>query len=221
MVDLVIFDCDGVIVDSEIVVNRSNAAVKTELGYPITVEEHIRVFCGQGPDSPVTQEAWAKLPPEYPQIAYRRSFERLQEELEAIPHIKNVLAGLDLPFCMASNSAMEKIDFMLKMTEIFPLFEGRIFSSEMVARGKPEPDVYLHAAEKMGIDPARCLVVEDSVPGVTAGAAAGMTVLGFTGGSHHAHMEIGDMLRDLGAQEIFDDMSRLPELIAHFRAKQA
>lgn len=221
MVEMVIFDCDGVIVDSEIVVNRSNAAVKTELGYPITVEEHIRIFCGQGPDSPVTLEAWAKLPADYPAIAYERSLVHLEEELEAIRNIRQVLEGLDVPFCMASNSAMKKIDFMLNKTEIMPLFADRIFSSEMVARGKPEPDVYLHAAKTMGVDPARCLVVEDSIPGVTAGVAAGMTVLGFTGGSHHAHMDVKDLLLELGAREIFDDMTKLPQLIAHYRQKQA
>ncbi|TNE28075.1 MAG: HAD family hydrolase [Alphaproteobacteria bacterium] len=221
MVEMVIFDCDGVIVDSEIVVNRSNAAVKTELGYPITMEEHIRVFCGQGPDSPVTKEAWAKLPDNYPSIAYERSLVHLEDELEPILNIKQVLEGLEVPFCMASNSALKKIDFMLNKTEIMPLFEGRIFSSEMVPRGKPEPDVYLHAAETMGVDPARCLVVEDSIPGVTAGVAAGMTVLGFTGGSHHAHMDVKDLLLELGARELFDDMTKLPQLIAHYRQKQA
>jgi len=221
MVEMVIFDCDGVIVDSEIVVNRSNAVVKTELGYPITMEEHILMFCGQGPDSPVTKEAWAKLPPEYPQISYERSLIYLEQELEPILNIKQVLEGLDVPFCMASNSAMKKIDFMLNKTEIMPLFAGRIFSSEMVPRGKPEPDVYLHAAKTMGVDPARCLVVEDSIPGVTAGVAAGMTVLGFTGGSHHDHMDVKDHLLELGAVEIFDDMTKLPQLIAHYRQKQA
>lgn len=221
MVEMVIFDCDGVIVDSEIVVNRSNAAVKTELGYPISMEEHIRIFCGQGPDSPVTKEAWAKLPADYPSIAYERSLVHLENELEPIRNIRQVLESLEVPFCMASNSALKKIDFMLNKTEIMPLFEGRIFSSEMVARGKPEPDVYLHAAATMGVDPARCLVVEDSIPGVTAGVTAGMTVLGFTGGSHHAHMDVQDLLLELGAREIFDDMTKLPQLIAHYRQNPA
>lgn len=219
--EMVIFDCDGVIVDSEIIANKSSAQVKTELGFPISTEEHIKTFCGQGADSPVVQEAWNKLPDTYKDLSRKTRIALMEKELEAIPNIAATLKELPLPYCMASNSQVEKIDFMLKLTALYPLFDGRIFSSEMVPRSKPFPDVYLLAAETMGVAPEKCLVVEDSVPGVTAGVAAGMTVLGFTGGTHHPHMDINDHLLELGACELFDDMTRLPQIIDRFLKKTA
>ena len=221
MIELVIFDCDGVIVDSEIIANKSSAKLKTELGYEISTEDHIRNFCGHGPSSPIVKEVWDQLPDNYPELSSARRDALMKEELEPINNIAHALDNLPLPFCMASNSLSHKIAFMLELTDLHHYFDGRIFSADMVKRGKPEPDVYLLAAETMGVAPEKCLVVEDSLPGVTAGVAAKMNVLGFTGGSHHPHMEINDQLLELGALELFDDMTKLPQIIDGFLRKTA
>lgn len=221
MIELIIFDCDGVIVDSEIVANKSSAMTKRELGWDISDEEHMLMFCGHGPDSPVIQDAWARLPDEYHAKSQARRIELMKAELQPIPNIKTVLENLELPFCMASNSLVDKINFMLDLTDLSHLFEERVFSSQHVEKGKPSPDLYLHAADTMGVAPEKCLVVEDSIPGATAGIAANMNVLGFVGGSHQPFMNIEDTLLELGVHQLFDDMSKLPQIIDAFLRKTA
>ena len=132
---------------------------------------------------------------------------------KAIAHVADAIAAIDLPKCVASSGTPEKIRHGLDCAGLYDQLAPHIFSATQVKRGKPAPDLFLFAAEQMRAAPARCVVIEDSVPGVTGAVAAGMTVLGFHGGSHcrPGHAE---KLRDAGAAVVFDDMRQLPELIA-------
>ena len=142
---------------------------------------------------------------------------RYADELGPIPHIGEAIAAIDLPKCVASSGTPEKIRHGLTCAGLYDVLAPNIFSATQVTRGKPAPDLFLFAAEQMNIAPAQCLVIEDSVPGVTGGRAAGMTVLGFHGGSHcgAGHAEL---LRAAGAAVTFDDMRQLPDLIARIGA---
>jgi HAD superfamily hydrolase (TIGR01509 family) len=206
----VIFDCDGVLVDSEPLSNRALAETLTAMGVPMTTEESVRRFMGR---SWATVEAY--LPGELPGLRERyreRMFAAFAAELRAVPGVEAVLDGLDatgVPVCVASSGDPEKIGFTLGHTGLLPRFEGRIFSAVEVEHGKPAPDLFLHAAERMGWPPAETTVVEDSAPGVEAGRAAGMRVLGYAGG-----LTVAAALRGAGAEEVFDSMEELPPLLA-------
>jgi HAD superfamily hydrolase (TIGR01509 family) len=135
--------------------------------------------------------------------------QRFARELRPISGVEAVLAEMRGCFCVASSSDFDRLSFSLAVTRLAPYFGDRVYSSDAVARGKPEPDLFLHAAERMGCAPARSLVIEDSVHGVLAGKAAGMTVWGFVGGSHNAGRGSGAMLADAGADRILHDMAEL------------
>lgn len=184
-IKLVIFDCDGVLVDSEILANREAARVKTELGFPITTEEHIEKFVGMGKNSLAMQEELARLPDTYWELMRMARTKAFEQELQEISGVREVLANLEGQYCMASSGAMEKIHTSLRVTglgEFFP--EALIFNSEMVPSGKPAPDLFLLAAERCQKKPSECLVIEDSPSGLKAARAAGMRSVAFTGGSH-------------------------------------
>ena len=130
----------------------------------------------------------------------------------AIPHIGEAIAAIDLPKCVASSGTPEKIHHGLTCAGLYDQLAPHIFSATQVKRGKPAPDLFLFAAERMQTPPERCVVIEDSIPGITGALAAGMTVLGFHGGSH-CRPGYGDTLRAAGATATFDDMRQLPDLI--------
>jgi len=140
-----------------------------------------------------------------------------ERELEALAGLEMVLPLLAQRFCVASSSAPDRLAYKLHRTGLARRFEPYIFSTAMVARGKPAPDIYLHAAAQMGASPERCLVIEDSAPGVVGGKAAGMAVFGFTGGSHCREGHDA-CLAAAGADLIFSDMRELPALIAQRNA---
>ncbi len=148
----------------------------------------------------------------------RAALDRYASELAAIPFIAEAIAAIPLPKCVASSGTPEKIRHGLTCAGLFDVFAPHIFSAVQVTCGKPAPDLFLFAAEQMKTAPARCLVIEDSVPGVTGGCAAGMTVFGFHGGSHctAGHAEL---LHAAGAAVTFDDMRQLPDLIAQIGQK--
>ena len=203
--DLVIFDCDGVLVDSEIVSFKVEAEMFAEIGIGLTAHDLLTRFLGTSSASMfaiIEQENGIKLPPDFAQQASRRTLVAFDRKLQPIPGIAELLANLPDRKCVASSSEPPRIRHSLSLACILHHFEPNIFSSTQVKRGKPAPDLFLLAAESMGAAPARCLVIEDSVAGVTAARAAGMTVLGFTGGSHcldgHA-----DRLRAAGARDVF------------------
>ena len=155
------------------------------------------------------------LPATFEEEVERRALEDMATSLAPIDGIHDALLRLDLPRCVASSSSVDWITLGLRTTGLLDHLAPHLFSASMVENGKPAPDIFLHAAAKMGAAPARVLVVEDSLPGVQAGVAAGMTVIGFTGGSHIADKaEHGARLQAVGASHIMDEMQALPDLIA-------
>jgi HAD superfamily hydrolase (TIGR01509 family) len=215
-VDLIIFDCDGVLVDSEVISCRAHAETLTRHGYPITAEQVLERFLGvsdREARQTIEREMGRELPDDFEAQMKQAALQRYTGELGAIPNIGEAIDAIRLPKCVASSGTPEKIHHGLTCAGLYDQLAPHIFSATQVSRGKPAPDLFLFAAEQMKAQPARCLVIEDSVPGVTGGCAAGMTLLGFHGGSHcpPGHAE---MLRAAGATFTFDDMRMLPDLIA-------
>ncbi|MFE1444266.1 HAD family hydrolase [Streptomyces sp. NPDC058739] len=185
--DLVIFDNDGVLVDSEPISNRLLAEYLTEVGHPTTYEDSIRDYMGSAMHrihDLIEERTGQRLPAEFDDVFHGRVFEAFERELKSVDGAAEVLARLaenGVPYCVASSGSHERIRVGHRTTGLDRWFEnGRIFSSQDVGRGKPAPDLFLHAAERMGVAPERCVVVEDSPLGVQAAVAAGMDVYGFT-----------------------------------------
>jgi HAD superfamily hydrolase (TIGR01509 family) len=214
---LVIFDCDGVLVDSEPISIAVLLDVLAEAGHVMDEETAYDLFLGRS--MATTIELLRKdfgfiVTQDHLEQARAALYHRFRDELQPIPGIRQALARIAMPRCIASSSQLERIRFSLGVTGLLPFFEPHIYSAAMVRRGKPAPDLFLHAAREMGVAPSECLVVEDSPAGVMAARDAGMRVFGFTGGSH-AHA--GGLTRTLAPLEpdaIFDDMRRLPALVA-------
>ena len=185
--DLVIFDCDGVLIDSEIISARMLVTELARLGLAIDLTYVERNFLGRS--YPVVMEVIRRefgldLPPDF-ESRYRENLLAVfQTELRIVPHVHGVIAAMGVPFCVATSSSPRRAEMSLGLVGLAPLIGDRVFTSTMVARGKPAPDLFLFAAAQMGADPARTLVIEDSLTGIRAGLAAGMTVWRFVGGSH-------------------------------------
>jgi HAD superfamily hydrolase (TIGR01509 family) len=208
--ELVIFDCDGVLVDSEPVGNRVLAALLSEIGLPTSTEEAVRDYMGRSVESCleiIEAKLGRPVPLEFTETLTRRTFAALREELQAVPGIESALDRIALPICVASSGPHDKMRLTLGLTGLLPRFEGRLFSATDVGRGKPSPDLFLHAAASLDVAAEHCAVVEDSVLGVRAGRAAGMTVFGFAARSDPR------ALAAAGAR-VFRDMAALPELLA-------
>jgi HAD superfamily hydrolase (TIGR01509 family) len=203
--DLVIFDCDGVLVDSERLAVRTEAEILSGLGWPLTESDIVERFAGRSAaymHGEIERHLGRDIDWEAEfEPRYREVFER---ELVAVPGVTEALQEITTPVCVASSGSHTKMRFTLGRTGLLDRFDGRIFSVDEVANGKPAPDVFLLAAEKMGAPPERCAVVEDSVSGVTAGLAAGMAVFAFAGGV------TGAELLSIGEAVVFDDMRDLP-----------
>jgi HAD superfamily hydrolase (TIGR01509 family) len=209
-IQLVIFDCDGVLVDSEPVANRTLAQLLREIGLDLTQEQIFQNFVGYSLPHcmRVIEGMLGRPPPEnFLRDLQARTFAAFKTELRAMPGIEHALDRLPVPFCVASSGDHEKMHTTLGITGLLPRFTGRIFSVTQVARGKPAPDVYLFAAQQLGAIPSACIVVEDTPPGVQAGVAAGMTVFGYC-----AHTP-EHKLKAAGAHRMFDDMHALPDLL--------
>lgn len=207
--DLVIFDCDGVVADSEVIACRCLAELFTDLGVPTSVEDVFERFLGRSftaVEEHYERTHGAPLPPGFRRELLDRQLAGFAAGLEAVPGIREVLDRLDGPYCLASSSDPERIRLTLAVTGLGAYFGDRVYHAGMVKRGKPAPDLFLHAAAAMGAAPERCLVVEDSAIGVEAGKAAGMTVWGFVGGSHHAGRDGRTALLAAGADRVFDRM---------------
>lgn len=217
--EAILFDCDGVLVDSEPITHRVLVQMLGELGWVLSPEECMRIFIGkavrdeaalieQRTGQPLTQEwlqaFWARR-----NAALERDLLPIAGALEAVPALHVATGGR---IACASGADRGKVEMQLRKVGLYPLFEGRVFSGHEMPRSKPFPDVYLAAAEALGVDPRRCAVVEDTVTGVTAGAAAGATVFGYSpGGPAHSPAEA---LRAAGAAHVFDDMAALPALLS-------
>jgi HAD superfamily hydrolase (TIGR01509 family) len=219
-VDLVIFDCDGVLVDSEVISCRAHAAMLTRHGYPITADQVLDRFLGVSDREArmiVEAELGRSLPVDFEAQVKQAALQRYADDLPMIPNVGAAIGAIELPKCVASSGTPEKIRHGLTGAGLYDLLAPNIFSATQVKRGKPAPDLFLFAAEQMRIAPERCIVVEDSLPGIAGARAAGMTVLGFHGGSH-CRPGYADTLRAAGAQATFDDMRQLPGLIGRIGA---
>ncbi|MBB5047669.1 HAD superfamily hydrolase (TIGR01509 family) [Rhodopseudomonas rhenobacensis] len=217
-VDLVIFDCDGVLVDSEIISCRVYAQALSRYGYPITADQVHDRFLGRSSRETrleVERELGRMLPDDFQAQLNAELFGELETSLEPMPHIDEALDAILQPVCVASSGPLQKISVSLNRVGLTQRFAPHIFSATQVNRGKPAPDLFLYAAMQMGAEPSRCLVVEDSVAGVTAARAAGMVALGFAGGSH-CRPGHGESLRHAGAQASFVDMRQLYDIISQF-----
>ena len=178
----VIFDCDGTLVDTEPLANDIFATMLCAEGLPMTGHEAMTRFRGMKWDAcraEVEAELGRKLRPDFMTELYERTSEAYRGRLKPIPGILDLVSSLDIPMCVASNGTRQQVEFSLSLTGLLPYFTGRIFSSYDIGAWKPEPDLFLHAARTMGVEPVNCAVVEDSVPGIQAGLRAGMNVFAF------------------------------------------
>jgi len=207
--DLIIFDCDGVLVDSELLSCRCLSRVLAGYGIDLGLDQALDLFLGRSLSA--VREHYEALGRSIPS----RFAAELRAEIRAafaaslcpVDGVSTVLEALEIPHCVASSSDVDRVSFSLGLTGLAPYFNHRLYTSQMVERGKPAPDLFLHAAESMGADPRRTLVIEDSVSGVAAGKAAGMTVWGFVGGSHYQSRDGKAMLCAAGADRVFGRMA--------------
>jgi beta-phosphoglucomutase-like phosphatase (HAD superfamily) len=212
--ELVIFDCDGVLVDSEPIANRVFAEALNEIGLDISYEETVRSFVGRSMATcmvMVAERLGRPVPPGFAESVDARTAAAFREGLRAVSGVEGVLEfvvrTLRVPVCVASSGSHEKMHTTLGLTGLRPWFDDRLFSATEVAHGKPAPDLFLHAASRMGAAPSRCAVVEDTPLGVRGARAAGMTAFGF------ARTVEAPALAEAGAL-VFHDMGELPALLA-------
>ncbi len=211
--DMVIFDNDGVLVDSELIANRVLAEYLSELGHPTTRAESVRDYMGSAVarvHDLILERSGRHLPPGFDDTLHRRTFDAFRQELRPVQGVADVLDKLaadGVPYCVASSGTHERIRISLRKTGLYERFgEDLIFSSQDVGRGKPAPDLFLHAADVLGAGPARCAVVEDSPLGVQAARAAGMDVYGY------AAMTPPERLH--ASHALFSDMNALMALLS-------
>jgi HAD superfamily hydrolase (TIGR01509 family) len=207
--DLIIFDCDGVLVDSEVLSCRCLSEVLAGYGIDLGLDQALDLFLGRSTAAVLEHyEGSEQLIPEKFSIELAaRVREAFLAALCPIEGVSSVLQGLQIPHCVASSSDLDRVSFSLSLTGLASHFDGELFTSQMVERGKPAPDLFLYAADRMRADPGRTLVIEDSVSGVRAGKAAGMTVWGFVGGSHYRSRNGKAILSAAGADRVFERMA--------------
>jgi HAD superfamily hydrolase (TIGR01509 family) len=208
--DLVIFDCDGVLVDSERITARVFADMLGELGFAVTLQDIFDEFVGKtlGQCLEILSQSFGReVPPHFVEDYQTRSGLALHSEVKPVAGIESVLAAIRVPFCVASNGTHDKMRTTLGATGLLDKFSGKMFSIADVTRGKPFPDLFLHAAARFGVPPSKCAVIEDTPTGVAAGVAAGMTVYGYCA------LTPAHRLAEAGAHRTFDHMERLPALL--------
>jgi HAD superfamily hydrolase (TIGR01509 family) len=208
--ELVIFDCDGVLVDSERIAVKVDLAVLAELGWPLGEAEIIDRFMGRSHAffvAEVEANVGRRLPEGWDGQFEHRYLEALEADLQPVDGVIEALHEIELPTCVASSGSQRRMRLTLGITGLWERFEGRIFSGDEVAEAKPAPDLFLYAADRMGAAPGSCVVIEDSRHGVRAARRAGMPVLGYAGG-----LTAPGLLSEEGAV-VFDDMRALPGLL--------
>lgn len=209
MAELVIFDCDGVLVDSDRISLRIQAERISALGLETSYEDCVRDFLGLGMEATLqilTERLGRPLPNAWEAELEAAVHEGFRRELKSVPGVIEALEEIELPTCVASSGSHEKMRLTLGLTGLHERFAGRVFSVEEVQRGKPAPDLFLHAAKRMSAPPERCIVVEDSPFGVAGAKAAGMSALGFAAATPAARLDAADA--------VFTTMADLPGLIA-------
>jgi len=207
--DLIIFDCDGVLVDSEVLSCRCLSETLAAYGIDLGLDQALDLFLGRSMTAVLDHyKTIGRLDPEQFSAELRAGVRAaFLSALCPIEGVSSVLEGLHTPHCVASSSDVDRVSFSLSLTGLASHFDGRLYTSQMVERGKPAPDLFLHAAERMQADPGRTLVIEDSISGVRAGKAAGMTVWGFVGGSHYQSRDGKAILCEAGADRVFGRMA--------------
>lgn len=204
--DAIIFDCDGTLVDSERLGNEILCEYIAEFGVTLSPDEAIEAFRGRRMTECVAElerRRRAPLPNSFVPELRRRTGKAFRERLQPIDGALELVRSLTVPFCVASSGPREKMEISLSVTGLLPLFEGRIFSSYEIGSWKPDPGLFLHAARSMGISPTRCAVVEDSLPGIDAGIAAGMTVFALMSAAPRPDVHIVQSLHEL--REILEE----------------
>jgi HAD superfamily hydrolase (TIGR01509 family) len=212
---LLIFDCDGVLVDSEHLACAALADLMTALGHSMTAEDAMLAFAGRSLKDVLARAEELLSRPIPKDLGERAALElmaRFRRELKAVAGVKDAIAALPYRRCVASSSAPDRLMLSLEVTGLSPLFGDNVFSAVEVANGKPAPDLFLLAAQRLGVEAASCIVIEDSVLGVKAARAAGMAVIGFTGGSH-ANQDLAERLAAAGAEPVIHSMARLPAAV--------
>ena len=208
-IELVIFDCDGVLVDSEILTVEIEARVLTEMGFPTTPADVVREFMGKSDEkmqAELTALMGSEASLEFDRVASKEIVAAFEDRLQCVDGVValiDMLHDRGIATCVASSGSHKKMRFTLGITGLWERFEGRIFSASEVQHGKPAPDLFLHAAERMNTAPQRCAVIEDSIYGVQGAVAAGMHAFGYAGG-----LTPEAVLRDAGAT-IFHAMREL------------
>ncbi|MFJ3058993.1 HAD family hydrolase [Herbaspirillum sp. NPDC087042] len=193
---LVIFDCDGTLVDSEVVAAQAWSEHVAGYGVQLSAEEALARFRGVSMTwclAHIEELRGSSLPQDFEQDLRALMARLLEQQLQPINGALEMVEQLHLPFALASNAPHHKIELCLRVTRLLPHFAGRIFSAYDVQRWKPDPALFLFAAERMGVDPGRCVVVEDSLPGVQAGLAAGMKVVALQ--EHGVHQDMPDSVQ--------------------------
>lgn len=215
MTHAIIYDCDGTLIDSEHIAGSVCAEALTKLGFPTTMEAFNARFNGVP-----AAETWATirgelpvdLPPGFNEAINAEIYRRFESELEAIPGVAEAIERIGGKRAVASSTRLPVLQRNLEKTGLARFFDPHIYSASQVARGKPAPDVFLYAASQIGADPARTLVIEDSVAGVAAGIRAGMTVIGFHGASNGIQ-ELDARLIAAGAVMVIASMADLPDAV--------
>lgn len=219
---VVLFDCDGVLVNSEPISLATLVDVLEHFNAPLGLRDVSDRFTGRSSSAPIEyikthtgRDVSAEFKPYY----YKMLFDRYDRDLTKIDRIETVLTVLqarDIAFCISSSSSVERLEKTMQVTGLGPWFDDRVYSADFVKNGKPAPDLFLHAADAMGYAPGDAIVIEDSVAGVTAARAAGMKCIGFVGGGHYADDREGasQRLYEAGADIVISDMSMLAQAIA-------
>jgi HAD superfamily hydrolase (TIGR01509 family) len=214
-----IFDCNGVLVDSETMVANVAAQEFSRAGFALSPDVVARFFTGRRPSDMIADieaAAGRSLPENFAANLAAAVLRRIRTDLRATAHVEYALTWLRGPKCVASSSPIERIRVSLESTGLLRFFEPHLFSAGDVPRGKPQPDLFLHVAAQMSVSPADCIVVEDSPAGVSAAHAAGMAPIGFVGGSH-AGPNLGAQLTRAGARAVIADMRALKSTVVALR----
>ena len=218
----IIFDFDGVIADSEVLANTVLAEIVTELGVPTTLEDAYRNYMGKRfleVIAAIEQSVGRTLPPSFGQQCQARTLERFRQELAPIAGAREFIAKfIDVPRCIASSSSPDRLAVCLEVLGMTALFDGRVFSASNVARGKPHPDIFLHAAAEMGVSPRDCIVIEDSASGVIAGRSAGATVIGLLAAGHIRDGHAAT-LKEAGAHHVAADYIEAERIVSDLLAR--
>jgi len=220
--ELVIFDCDGVLVDSEALSVKALLGMIAQAGGDVSEDTAYEHFLGKSMKSVreiLGSDFGVEITDQHLTAMRVELMRKFREELKPMPGIAQVLPRLGVPVCVASSGTLDRIRYALDITGLLGLLEPHLYSAAMVAKGKPAPDLFLHAAASMRAHPQQCVVVEDSPAGIAAARAAGMRVLAFTGGTHAGNPALKARLASSEPDFIFADMLQLPDLIAGLGAR--